>query len=492
MSDPNLPLQPLSRRIYGIETEFGVACTTSNGIRRLGPDEVARYLFRTVVAWGKSSNVFLRNGSRVYLDVGSHPEYATGECDDLLDLVAHDRAGTSIIHDLALQAGQRLTEEGVKGDIYLFKNNTDSHGNTYGCHENYLLSRRGHFRTIAEAMMAFLVSRQLTSGAGKVVPGGKYVISQRAEHMWTAIGSATTRTRPMINTRDEPHADPSRYRRLHVIVGDSNMSEVSTLLKVGSTELVLRVLEHQVAMRDLTLENPSRAIHDISQDPTGRARVLLASGRSITGLELQEEFYSAAQRLIEASGDPGPVLSRVIQTWRRVLDALTSGDLSRIDTEVDWVIKDKLLRRYAAKHDLAASDPKLLQLDLAYHDIHPARGLFHLLEGRGQAVRLTTEEQVLAAKRTPPQTTRAKLRGDFIAATDAAGVGNVVDWVSLKIRDEPPRPWAEPPRPGVQHTPVLCQDPFAATDERVDRILASLRDGGPVTTWHDPDSPRTL
>ena len=226
----------MQRRIMGIETEFGITCTF-HGQRRLSPDEVARYLFRRVVSWGRSSNVFLRNGSRLYLDVGSHPEYATAECDDLPTLIAHDKAGERILQDLVVDAEARLAEEGIGGDIYLFKNNTDSAGNSYGCHENFLIARGGEFAKIADGLIPFLVTRQLIAGAGKVLQsprGASYCLSQRADHIWEGVSSATTRSRPIINTRDEPHADAERYRRLHVIVGDSNMSETTTLLKVGT------------------------------------------------------------------------------------------------------------------------------------------------------------------------------------------------------------------------------------------------------------------
>ncbi|MSW42111.1 MAG: Pup--protein ligase, partial [Actinobacteria bacterium] len=244
----------MDRRIFGIETEFGVTCTF-HGQRRLSPDEVARYLFRRVVSWGRSSNVFLRNGSRLYLDVGSHPEYATPECDDILQLVTHDRAGERILEGLVVDAEKRLRDEGIDGDIYLFKNNTDSAGNSYGCHENFLVGRQGEFSKLADALIPFLVSRQLIAGAGKVLStprGPVYCLSQRAEHMWEGVSSATTRSRPIINTRDEPHADAERYRRLHVIVGDSNMSETTTMLKVATTDLVLRMLESGYVLRDMT------------------------------------------------------------------------------------------------------------------------------------------------------------------------------------------------------------------------------------------------
>src|ERR687890_527432 len=267
----------MDRRIFGLENEYGVTCTF-RGQRRLSPDEVARYLFRRVVSWGRSSNVFLQNGARLYLDVGSHPEYATPECDSLYDLVVHDKAGERILESLVDSAEQRLREEGIRGTIYLFKNNTDSAGNSYGCHENYLTSRRDDLGHYAEVLIPFLVSRQIYTGAGKVLQtarGPVFSIAQRAEHIWEGVSSATTRSRPIINTRDEPHSDAERYRRLHVIVGDSNMSETTTLLKVAVTDLVLRVIEAGVVMRDLTLENPIRAIREISHDVTGRRKVKL-------------------------------------------------------------------------------------------------------------------------------------------------------------------------------------------------------------------------
>src|ERR1700704_6137089 len=272
----------MERRIFGLENEYGVTCTL-RGQRRLSPDEVARYLFRRVVSWGRSPNVFLANGARLYLDVGSHPEYATPECDSIYDLVVHDKAGERILEGLLTGAEQRWREEGIRGIIYLFKNNTDSAGNSYGCHENYLTSRRDDFAYYAEVLIPFLVSRQIYAGAGKVLQtarGALYCISQRAEHIWEGVSSATTRSRPIINTRDEPHADAERFRRLHVIVGDSNMSEYTTFLKVGTTSIILRMLEEDSRpWRDLTLENPIRAIREISHDITCRRRVRLPHGR---------------------------------------------------------------------------------------------------------------------------------------------------------------------------------------------------------------------
>src|SRR6187431_491643 len=294
----------MERRIYGLENEYGVTCTL-RGQRRLSPDEVARYLFRRVVSWGRSSNVFLQNGARLYLDVGSHPEYATPECDSLYDLVVHDKAGERILEQLVESAEQRLAEESIRGTIYLFKNNTDSAGNSYGCHENYLTRRSDDMAHFAEVLIPFFVSRQIYTGAGKVLHtarGASYSIAQRAEHIWEGVSSATTRSRPIINTRDEPHADAERFRRLHVIVGDSNMSEWTTFMKVGITDLVLRMVEANTVMRDLTLENPIRAIREISHDTTCTRNVKLANGRELTAIEMQTEYYEKTARFVERRG----------------------------------------------------------------------------------------------------------------------------------------------------------------------------------------------
>ena len=283
------------------------------------------------MTWGRSSNVFLRNGSRIYLDVGSHPEYATAECDDLVQLINHDRAGERILEDLIVDAEHRLASEGITGDIYLFKNNTDSHGNSYGCHENYLISRIGDFSKITDVLVPFLVSRQLICGAGKVLHtarGAEYSVSQRAEHIWESVSSATTRSRPIINTRDEPHADPERYRRLHVIVGDSNMSETTTLLKVGSAELVLRLIEAGVPMRDFTLENPIRAIRDMSRDRSGQVKVALSNGRRISALELQTEYYEKVSEFVRRESLGTRVVDRVLDLWERTLRAVAEDKLA--------------------------------------------------------------------------------------------------------------------------------------------------------------------
>ncbi|AZM63213.1 MULTISPECIES: Pup--protein ligase [unclassified Streptomyces] len=453
----------MDRRIFGLENEYGVTCTF-RGQRRLSPDEVARYLFRRVVSWGRSSNVFLRNGARLYLDVGSHPEYATPECDNVTELVTHDKAGERILEGLLVDAERRLHEEGIAGDVYLFKNNTDSAGNSYGCHENYLVARHGEFSRLADILIPFLVTRQLLCGAGKVLQtprGAVYCVSQRAEHIWEGVSSATTRSRPIINTRDEPHADAERYRRLHVIVGDSNMSETTMLLKVGATDLVLRMIEAGTVMRDLTLENPIRAIREVSHDITGRRKVRLASGREASALEVQREYYEKALDFCERRGIRTGTVEQVLELWGRTLDAIESEDLDRIDTEIDWVMKYKLLERYRAKHNMTMSHPRVAQIDLAYHDIHRRRGLYYLLEKKGQAARICNDLKIFEGKSVPPQTTRARLRGDFIRRAQEQRRDFTVDWVHLKLNDQ------------AQRT-VLCKDPFRSVDERVEKLIAGM------------------
>ena len=451
----------MQRRIYGIENEYGVTCTL-RGQRRLSPDEVARYLFRRVVSWGRSSNVFLENGARLYLDVGSHPEYATPECDNLYDLVAHDKTGERVLEGLQRSAEQRLEEEGIRGQIFLFKNNTDSAGNSYGCHENFLVGRHGDFQKMVETLIPFLVTRQIFCGAGKLLQtarGTVFCIAQRAEHIWEGVSSATTRSRPIINTRDEPHADAERYRRLHVIAGDSNMSEYATYVKVGATAAVLEMLEANVVFRDLSLDNPIRAIREISHDPTCRRKVRLANGRELSALDIQWEYLDRAMRY---GRNPGfsPAVAKAVEMWEHALTGLEKDPLS-LSREVDWVTKYHLIDRYQAKHNLSLSDAKLALLDLSYHDVTPERGLYYLMSRKGLVDRVVTDAAIAEAMIKPPQTTRARLRGEFIQAAKAKKRDFTVDWVHLKLNDQ------------AQRT-VLCKDPFKAVDERVDRLIASL------------------
>jgi proteasome accessory factor A len=451
----------MKRRIFGLENEYGLTCTL-NGQRRLSPDNVARYLFEKVIPGARNANVFLENGARLYLDTGFHPEYATPECDDVVDLCVYDKAGERLVEDLLNQAEKRLREDGISGNILLFKNNTDSAGNSYGCHENYLVSRDVSFQRLAEALIPFFVTRQVFSGAGKVLQtprGFHYCLSQRAQHICQEISGATTSSRSIINTRDEPHADAERYRRLHVIVGDSNMSEFATWLKVATTAVVLDMIEDGYFDRDYSLQSPVQAIRDISHDTTLRETVKLKDGRSMTALEIQKEYLEACQHYHWKHGRD-PVTGEVLDRWTEVLTRL-EADPAQCGREVDWVIKRGLIEGYMSRHRVSWRDPRVSLIDLQYHDIRPYKGLYYRLAQRGLVERVVTDEQIETAKHTPPQTTRARLRGEFIRRANLKGKDYRVDWVYLKLNDP-------------ERETILCKDPFQAHDERVERLIRSF------------------
>lgn len=460
-----------ARRIVGVETEYGITAVTGDGGRTLSPDEIARYLFRPIVSRYASSNIFTPNGSRLYLDVGSHPEIATAECDSLTQLLNHEQAGDRMVDDLARQAEDALAADGIDGRVYLFKNNVDSVGNSYGCHENYLVGRHLPLRSLGKQLLPFMITRQLICGAGMVGrAGGGYgagfVISQRADQVWEGISSATTRARPIINTRDEPHGDSERFRRMHVIVGDSNMSETTFALKVGSTLLVLEMVEAGVPLPDFEMDNPIGHIRDIARDMTGSTPLLLKSGGTVTALEVQEATLAAATAWLEErpdEGTPTGELRRVVDLWARQLEAIRTQDFSRVDREIDWVIKLNLLNRYRERVGEDWTHPKLAQVDLAYHDIRPGRGLFPLLEARGLVDRWTDDAAIERAVGTPPETTRAHLRGRFIAAAEELGAPVTTDWVHLKVN-------------GPEARVVELLDPFQPVDERVDHLLAYVEE----------------
>jgi len=451
----------MKRRIFGLENEYGLTCTL-NGQRQLSPDNVARYLFEQVIPGARNANVFLENGARLYLDTGFHPEYATPECDDVAELVSHDKAGERIVEDLRHQAEQRLREDGLSGGILLFKNNTDSAGNTYGCHENYLVSRDVSFQRLAEALIPFFVTRQIFAGAGKVLQtprGFHYCLSQRAQHICQEISGSTTSARSIINTRDEPHADAERYRRLHIIVGDSNMSEVATYLKIGTTALVLDMIEDGFFDREYALQSPVQAIRDISHDPTLREAIKLKDGRTITALQMQLEYLEHATRYVD-SISPDPATKDVLARWTYVLTKLES-DPMQLSRELDWVIKKAWIDQFMDRHRLSWRDPKVSLLDLQYHDIRPEKGVYYRLALNDQVDRITDDETIKQAKHVPPQTTRARLRGEFIRQANLKGKDCRVDWVYLKLNDP-------------ERETIVCKDPFQSHDERVERLIRSF------------------
>lgn len=434
-----------TRRIMGVETEYGIS-------GKLSPEETARYLFRPVVSQYSSTNIFTRNASRLYLDVGSHPEVATGECDSLSQLLQHERAGDVMLDRLAVQAEAALAADGIGGKVYLFKNNVDSVGNSYGCHENYLVGRDTVLKALGKQLLPFMITRQLVCGAG-LYRDGEFLLSQRADQVWEGVSSATTRARPIINTRDEPHGDSNRFRRMHVIVGDSNMSETTFVLKVGSTLLALEMLEAGFDLPDFELDNAIAHVRDISRDATGSTALKLKSGGEVTALVVQETFCEAARTWLGEREEDAD-LSYVVDLWERQLEAIRTQDFSRVDTEIDWVIKRTLLERYAGRAD----ESKLAQIDLTYHDIRPGRGLFSVLEKRGLAKRLTTDEQVDVAVETAPQTTRAALRGRLLTRAEELGKQVTVDWVNFRY--------------GTERVELL--DPFAPSDPRVDSLITAM------------------
>lgn len=450
----------MNRRVWGIETEYGITCAaTRPGPSPLDADHAARELFRAVIEHERSTNVFLGNGARLYLDVGSHPEYATAECDRLGDLLAQDSAGAALLADLAAQANTRMEAQEVPGRLHLFKNNVDSAGHSCGCHENYLLHRSARFRDMADALVSFFIARIVLVGAGRVCPDGSYAFSQRAEYIDDAVSSATTRTRPIINTRDEPLAHAKDYRRLHVIIGDSNMAQGSTLLKVGMTHLLLGALEDGLDISDLAFREPLQTLRAISTDLDARARYELTSGKTMSACELLEEI---ATRIDGASTWDDPLADDVWDLWRRGMAAVSSGDWSGVDTELDFAIKKRLLDQAASRAGHLDHDHQL-RLELAYHDI-TASGLAPALERAGRMRTFVDAQAVDQAQQTPPATTRAALRGAVIQAAKTHHREAICDWLHVRLNDS-------------RLPTVTLGEPLATSDPGIDAILGEIEQG---------------
>jgi proteasome accessory factor A len=449
----------MKKRIYGLENEFGIAFTC-NGRRTLPSEKVVRYLFEKLITTEGFLNVFLENGARFYLDTGCHPEYATPECASPMDVMIYDKAGERILENLLNYAQNKVHEEGFQGELAIFKNNTDFVGNSYGCHENYLADRTADFYYMAEQLIPFLVTRQIFTGAGKVFRtrrGTVYHISQRAQHIRQKISGTTTNERSIINTRDEPHAIKEKYRRLHIIVGDSNMSEFSTYLKVGTTALILQMIEDDFLPPIFSLRNPVRAIKDISRDLTCREAVPLNSGKKYSALELQKEYLDLAHRYY-STRPMSPEAADILQKWEYVLAKLEE-DPMQLHHEIDWVIKLHLLQAYGERTNLPpeASGDRMLMLDLQYHDIRREKGLYFLLERKGQVVRLATEEQIEKAMVDPPQNTRAKMRGELIKLAKMKRIPYDLDWNYIRIGY-------------LLNLWVKCNDPFQEENEKVTQL----------------------
>ena len=355
------------------------------------------------------SDLVLPNGARFYND-HTHPEYSTPECRTLRDLLAQDRAGERIV----LRAAQRRNRTLGGPHLRLYKNNTDFHGHSYGCHDNYLVSRAVPFPALVSGLMPFLVSRQVIAGAGKVgteaqesghVPGA-YQLSQRADFMEAELGVDTMHNRPILNTRDEPHADREKYRRLHLIIGDANMCEYATALKVGTTRLVLDLIERGAAP-DLDLDQPVAAVKQLSRDPDLKAVVRLKNGQRLSAVELQAHYCEAARRELAGSDEESDWL---LTEWGETLHLL-AHDRFQLVGKLDWVTKQWLLETFLREERIGWDDPWLASLDLEYHNINPEQGLYLGLEADGKAWRMTTDETIDEAIRNGPSDTRGGLRG---------------------------------------------------------------------------------
>ena len=425
----------MHRRIYGLETEYGIICTPENSKgKTLTVQNAVMYLFHEIISGRMYPDVFLENGARFYQDIGCHPEYATPECDDVAELVAHDKAGERIVTRLATTAERKMRADGFRGKISIFKNNLDTVGNTYGCHENYLMERnKVSFRQLASQLIPFFVTRQVFAGAGKVKPSdqGTYEISQRAKYIREEVSIATTTARGIINTRDEPHADREKYRRLHVIVGDSNMSEFSTFLKIGTTGIVLRMIEDHFIQKRFALRNSVQAIKEISEDTTCKRLIELENGKRLSAVELQWEYFECAKRYLEQE-ESDPTTDEVMARWEYVITCL-QDDPMQLERELDWVIKRKWLDAYVNRRSVDWDSAEVKRFDLEYHNIRPDSSVYYKAEKRGLIERIVEDAQIRRAMHTPPERTRAKFRGRFIKLVNTGKILCGVNWSYIQL-----------------------------------------------------------
>ncbi len=478
-------------KVYGIETEYGIHTTGADA----NPISASSLLVNAYMAqvdrkidWDFEdetpgndargfaregatppmvethlANTVLTNGARFYVD-HAHPEYSSPECADPLQLVVYDKAGEEVLRR-SMKAAAGLFPESPP--VVVYKNNSDGKGNSYGCHENYLMDRSVPFSSVVEGVVPHFVSRLIFTGAGKVgvetpvmdratVP---FQISQRAEFIEEVVGLETTLKRPIVNTRDEPHADPTRYRRLHVIVGDANLSEVAILLKVGTTAIILAMIEDDaLPSRPIVLADPVRSIHSVSADLTLSRPLELADGTSATALEIQWELFTAARKYAEehglgAVGDES-VAHDVLDRWESVLHGLET-DPATMAHELDWVAKHQIMEAYRDRHGCGWEDGRLAALDLQYHDLRPERSLYDRLD----MVRLVDPGTVSLAVTEPPRTTRAWFRGQCLARWPDAVVAANWDSVIFDLGSDPLRrvPMMDPLKGTAAHTEALLE-----------------------------------
>jgi proteasome accessory factor A len=452
----------MRKRIFGLENEYGIIFTPE-GRKTLPVEKAIRFLFEKLITTEHFLNVFLENGARFYQDTGCHPEYATPECASPRDLVKYDRAGERILEDLQAYAENKVREDGVAGTLSIFKNNTDFVGNSYGCHENYLVDRDVDFYYLAEQLIPFLVTRQIYTGAGKVFQtqdGIHYCISQRAQHIYQKISGTTTNDRSIINTRDEPHADREKYRRLHVIVGDSNMSEYTNFLKVGTTAVVLQMIEDNFIKKDLTMRNPVKSIKDISYDVTCNKKLRLDNGKEYSPIEIQKEYLELAQDYRDRYGVDDESKD-VIAKWEYVLYHL-EHDPYKLHREIDWVIKRHMIEEYLGHHGLNWNSPRVFMMDLQFHDIRKSKGLFYLLERKDRVDRILNDAEIEHAKEHPPEDTRAKLRGDFIKLARKNNIQYDLDWSNIRLGN-------------LLNVRVICNNPFETDTDKVTELVRTIQ-----------------
>jgi len=480
-------------KVFGTETEYGIAAvgapdfnpvlsssllisTYAGSLRRIrwdyeqeSPQRDARGFEPVPAREGSDedlglANVILPNGARYYVD-HAHPEYSTPECITPRALVIHDKAGERILERSLHEVARSMPSA---PPLSIYKNNSDGKGNSYGTHENYLVDRATPFGDIVRDLTPFFVSRVVFTGAGKVGAEAPwddrgreiYQITQRADFFETEVGLETTLKRPIINTRDEPHADPEKYRRLHVIVGDANLCEVATFLKIGTTAIVLKMIEDR-ALPDLTIVSPVQALHEISRDITCTHEVTLADGRRVNAVQLQWEYLEHAKKYVEREDDT-PEHGEVLDRWEAVLTALEADPLT-LHRELDWVAKHRVLQAYRDRDGLGWNDSKLRAIDLQYHDVRRDKGLYYRLEAGGKVERLTTDAEVEAAIMDPPIDTRAYFRGRCIDKfPDAIAAAS---WDSLII---------DTGADALQRIPM--REPLRGTKAHVEELLAASDD----------------
>jgi proteasome accessory factor A len=420
-------------------------------------------------------NTVLTNGARYYVD-HAHPEFSTPECRDALECLRYDRAGELIL-TRSMEAADLASRDG--SSLVIYKNNSDGKGNSYGAHENYLMDRAAPFARIVAGVTPHFVTRQIFAGAGKVgsetaTHDGERVefqLSQRAEFFEEQVGLETTLKRPIVNTRDEPHADPHRYRRLHVIVGDANLAEVASFLKVGTTSLVLAMIEDDVTgSRSLTLADPVTAMHEVALDRTFTRPLLMTDGSTATALAIQWELFSLARKYaddegLECLGDAA-IGEDVLVRWEAVLHGLETDPMS-LARQLDWVAKLQLIEAYRDRHGCGWDDHRLAALDLQYHDLRPSRSLF----ARMDTERLVDEASVIAAVTEPPRDTRAWFRGECLKRWPASVVTANWDSLVFDLGTDPLRrvPMMDPLKGTAEHVEALL-DACASPSELLDRL----------------------